>query len=68
MASTASIEVTIDLPTPPLPLITAITFLIFESLFAGASRLSALRSALFLAQVRQSRVQVSLILFFRFIP
>jgi hypothetical protein len=30
---TASIEVTIDFPTPPLPLATAITFFILESSF-----------------------------------
>ena len=36
---TAIIEVTKDLPTPPLPLITAITFLIFELGLFGANKL-----------------------------
>jgi hypothetical protein len=37
-------EVTVDLPTPPLPETTAITFLTEDLGFSFASRLSALRS------------------------
>jgi hypothetical protein len=41
---TASMEVTVDLPTPPLPDTTAMTFFTLEWGLAGASRDSALRS------------------------
>jgi hypothetical protein len=41
---TASMEVTVDLPTPPLPETTAITFLTVDLGFKLSSRLSALRS------------------------
>jgi hypothetical protein len=37
-------EVTVDLPTPPLPDTTAMTFLTLEWGFSAASRLSAVRS------------------------
>jgi hypothetical protein len=42
--ATASMEVTVDLPTPPLPDTTAMTFLTLEWGFSSASRLSAVRS------------------------
>jgi hypothetical protein len=42
--ATASIEVTVDLPTPPLPETTAITFLTLALGFKVASKLSCLRS------------------------
>jgi hypothetical protein len=41
---TASMEVTVDLPTPPLPETTAMTFFTDALGFSSASRLSALRS------------------------
>jgi hypothetical protein len=42
--ATANIEVTVDLPTPPLPDTTAITFLTLDFSFSFASKLSFLRS------------------------
>jgi hypothetical protein len=51
--ATASIEVTVDLPTPPLPETTAITFLTVDLGFNAARRLSALRSAQSLPQLEQ---------------
>ena len=50
---TASMEVTVDLPTPPLPETTAMTFFTLEWGLAAASRLSALRSAQSLPQLEQ---------------
>ena len=41
---TASMEVTVDLPTPPLPETTAITFLTVALGFRLASKLSFFRS------------------------
>jgi hypothetical protein len=55
--ATASIEVTVDLPTPPLPDTTAITFLTVALGFKAASRLSALRSAQSLPQLEQLPLQ-----------
>ena len=42
--ATASMEVTVDLPTPPLPDTTAITFFTLAFSFSFARRLSAFRS------------------------
>jgi hypothetical protein len=50
-------EVTVDLPTPPLPDTTAMTFLTEDLGFNFASRLSALRSAQSLPQVEQLPLQ-----------
>jgi hypothetical protein len=56
-------EVTVDLPTPPLPETTAITFLTLALGFSVASRLSCLRSPqLVLPQEEQLPLQ-ELILF-----
>jgi hypothetical protein len=54
-------EVTMDLPTPPLPDTMPMTFLTLEPLFAGASRLSGLRLEQLALQVEQSWVQFSAI-------
>ena len=43
--ATASMDVTVDLPTPPLPETTAMTFFTLALGFSSASRLSGLRSA-----------------------
>jgi hypothetical protein len=59
--ATASIEVTVDLPTPPLPLTTAMTFLTCDWGLASASRLSGLRSAQASWQLSQLPLQFSLI-------
>ena len=48
------IDVTIDLPTPPLPLTTPITFLIWESSCGFSMRLSLVRDEQFAEQVEQS--------------
>jgi hypothetical protein len=56
--ATASIEVTVDLPTPPLPETTAITFLTLALGFRLASKLSALRSAQSLPQLLQLPLQL----------
>jgi hypothetical protein len=58
--ATASIEVTVDLPTPPLPETTAMTFLTLALGFRAASRLSALRSAQSLPQELQLPLQLNL--------
>ena len=50
---TARDEVTIDLPTPPLPLTTAMTFLISLRLLAGSSRLCGLPQLPLLGQDAQ---------------
>ena len=42
--ATASMDETVDFPTPPLPETTAITFLTLDFGFRLASKLSALRS------------------------
>jgi hypothetical protein len=65
--ATASMEVTVDLPTPPLPDTTAMTFFTLDLGLGAASRLSALRSAQSEPQLLQLPLQ-ELILFrsFRF--
>ena len=60
IAATASIVVTKLLPTPPLPLATAITLPTFDAAFSGAAKLnSSLRSPQFFPQVEQSCVHSS---------
>ena len=54
--SEASRLVTRDLPTPPLPLTTAITFLTLAPSRRGLRKLSAVRSEQVLPQVEQSCV------------
>ena len=56
-------DVTKLLPTPPLPLTTPITFLIWLSLCGASKKLSDLRSLQFEEQLEQSCVQLSLIFF-----
>jgi hypothetical protein len=55
--ATAKVEVTVDLPTPPLPETTAITFLTVDLGFNFASRLSALRSPQSEEQLEQLPLQ-----------
>ena len=55
--ATASMEVTVDLPTPPLPDTTAMTFLTLDLGFSWASRLSALRSPQSELQLEQFPLQ-----------
>jgi hypothetical protein len=55
--ATASMEVTVDLPTPPLPDTTAITFFTLALGFRLASKLSALRSAQSEPQLEQLPLQ-----------
>ena len=55
--ATASIEVTVDLPTPPLPDTTAMTFFTLAFGFSCASRLSALRSPQSELQLEQFPLQ-----------
>ena len=51
-------QVTVDLPTPPLPLTTAMTFLMLESSLAGARRsMGAVRSLQLSPQEEQSWLQ-----------
>ena len=48
-------QVTVDLPTPPLPLTTAMTFLMWESSLAGARKsVGAVRSPQLAPQEEQS--------------
>jgi hypothetical protein len=56
-------EVTVDLPTPPLPETTAITFFTLEWGLAFASRLSALRSEQSEPQVEQLPLQELIVAF-----
>ena len=55
--ATASMDVTVDLPTPPLPDTTAITFFTLDLGFKDASRLSDLRSAQSEPQLEQLPLQ-----------
>ena len=55
--ATASIEVTVDLPTPPLPDTTAMTFFTVDLGFNCASRLSCLRSSQSELQLEQFPLQ-----------
>ena len=59
---TANREVTIDFPTPPFPLTTPITCLMWDCALAGANKLSSLRSPQSALQLEQSCVH-SLIFF-----
>lgn len=61
---TASIEETIDFPTPPLPLITPMTFFILLSLCGGSIKLFGSLLSQFALQFEQSCVHVSSIIIF----